>query len=343
MSESSPFFRQWTLLRALAAGGGVTIKTLSGSTGVSEKTIRRDLTLLRRVGFPVEESAGEFGRKTFSFAGNVPMLQFAYDEALALSLCRRAAIGFGGTYVETSLQSAFTKIEAALGRRAAKYVATMLGRIAQTQLAGDYTAKAELLDRLFIAIEEDRAVFLTYHSQRSTEPVTYDVYPYRLIDHRGALYLYGYSPDHGETRTWKVDRMVDAEPTEVRFQRPEDDQITAQLAGNFGIFSGRGNVRVRIRFAPIAARYVSEKRMHASQQVEPQPDGGAIVEFHLSNTTEVKAWTLSFSTAAEVLEPEALRLEIAADLRVLCEKYFEGEGRTESPMPLITKRRRSAR
>ena len=81
--------------------------------------------------------------------------------------------------------------------------------------------------------------------------------------------------------------MLDAEPTEVRFQRPDAGQITAQLAGNFGVFSGKGDVHVRIRFAPSAARYVAEKRMHASQQVAPQPDGGAIVEFRLSNTTGV--------------------------------------------------------
>ena len=44
--------------------------------------------------------------------------------------------------------------------------------------AGDYAQKAELVDRLAQAIEDRRAVFLTYQSLRSTEPVTYDAYPY---------------------------------------------------------------------------------------------------------------------------------------------------------------------
>jgi len=323
MSHSSPLLRQWLLLRAIASGNGAaTVKSLVASTGMSEKTIRRDLAVLRRVGFPVEEKSGEFGRKTFSLATpNIPVLQFGYDEALALYLCRRTAIGFSGTFVEQSLHEAFLKIEASLGQRVARYVETMLTRVIQTQIGGDYAAKAELLDRLFIAIEEDRALFLTYQSQRSTEPVTYDVYPYRLVDHHGSLYLFGYSPDHGETRTWKVDRMLDAQPTEIRFQRPDDAQVAAQLAGNFGIFSGKGDVRVRIRFAPSAARYVSEKRMHASQKVELQPDGSAIVDFQLSNTTEVKAWALSFGAAATVLEPLQLIHEIARELAALTETY----------------------
>ena len=323
MPARSPLQRQWTLLQAVdAARGEATIRSLAESTGMSEKTIRRDLALLRRVGFPLEEAAGDYGRKTFTLAAPAgPPLRFAFDEALALQLCRRAAVGFQGTFVEQSLRNAFAKIEATLGPRAAKYVATMLDRVVQTQIGAAYHAQAELLDRLMIAIEEDRAVFLTYRSQRSTEPVTYDVYPYRLIDHRGSLYLFGYSPDHGETRTWKVDRMLDAEPTEVRFQRPDDGELTRQLAGSFGVFSGKGDVRVRIRFAPGAARYVAEKRMHASQKVEPQNDGGAIVEFRLSNTTEVKAWILSFGPAAEVLEPTELREEMAKDLEELAQTY----------------------
>jgi predicted DNA-binding transcriptional regulator YafY len=281
--------------------------------------------VLRRVGFPVEETTGEFGRKSYSLAVDVPALQFGYDEALALHLCRRSVSGFAGTFVDLSLQSAFDKIAASLGPRAAKYVETMLTRIVQTQISGGYADKAELLDRLFIAIEESKTTFLTYRSQRATEPVTIECYPLRILDHRGSLYLYGYSRDHGENRTWKVDRMVDAQPTEFQFQRPDDEQISAQLAGSFGIFTGKGDVPVRIRFAPSAARYVSEKRMHASQTVIPQPDGGAIVEFRLSNTTEVKAWALSFGPAAEVLEPETLRNEIAADLSATASRYAKSK------------------
>jgi predicted DNA-binding transcriptional regulator YafY len=252
MHDASPLLRQWSLLRAIAGDRESTVKTLAATTGMSEKTIRRDIALLRDVGFPIDERSGEYGRKTFSMhRGGAPALEFSYDEALALYLCRRASAGFCGTFVEQALSVAFRKIETSLGRRAAKYVDTMLARIAQTQHAGDYTDKAELLDRLFIAIEEDRTVFLTYQSQRSTEPVTYDVYPYRIIEHRGSLYLFGHSPDHGEPRTWKVDRITDVGLTDIHFQRPADAQIDAQLSGNFGIFSGQGDTLIRIRFAPL--------------------------------------------------------------------------------------------
>ncbi len=83
----------------------------------------------------------------------------------------------------------------------------------------------------------------------------------------------------------------------------------------------QGRRTVRIRFAASAARYVQEKRMHASQQTELQTDGSAVVEFRLSNTTEVKAWVLSFGAAAEVLEPEELRDELQRTLIEARELY----------------------
>ena len=42
---------------------GFTVKELVAVSGMSEKTIRRDLTFLKEVGFDVTESVGDFGRK----------------------------------------------------------------------------------------------------------------------------------------------------------------------------------------------------------------------------------------------------------------------------------------
>ena len=43
-----------------------TIKELVKATGMSEKTVRRDIITLREVGFDVVETVGEFGRKYWS-------------------------------------------------------------------------------------------------------------------------------------------------------------------------------------------------------------------------------------------------------------------------------------
>jgi len=323
MKDRSPLLRQWTLLRAIsAAGGQATVKSLVEQTGVSEKTIRRDVALLRKVGFPVSEAVGEFGRKTFAIDGaSVPPLAFTYDEALALFLCRRAISPLAGTFFWQSAQQALRKIRASLGKRAATYVERMLGRIHPTRIGGDYSSKAEMLDQLWIAIEDSKATFITYHSTRSTEPLTYDMHPYGIVEHRGSLYLVGHSQQHDELRHWKVDRIEEVEVTKVPFRRPADFDLEEHLAGSFGVYRGGKSVRVRVRFAPEAARYVREKTMHASQRVVPQQDGSVIAEFQLGSLVEVKSWILSFGRQAEVLEPLELIDEVASELRAALGTY----------------------
>ena len=62
--EESALARQWRLLKLLTfAPKGFTIKELVAVSGVSGKTIRRDLVFLQEVGFDVAETVSDHGRK----------------------------------------------------------------------------------------------------------------------------------------------------------------------------------------------------------------------------------------------------------------------------------------
>ena len=74
-------------------------------------------------------------------------------------------------------------------------------------------------------------MFITYQSMRATEPVTYDIYPYGLIYHRGSLYLVGRSPQRDEVCHWKIDRVEAAEVTEVHFNWPDDFDLRSTCGG----------------------------------------------------------------------------------------------------------------
>jgi proteasome accessory factor B len=291
---------------------------------VSEKTIRRDLELFLRSGFPLTETTEDHGRKKWQVQvdRNQPGLSFALDEAIALYLARHLMEPLAGTMFWDAVQRAFRKVRATLGPQAIKYVGQLGAMFHQTKVgASDYTKKAELIDELMIGIEDRRAVFITYQSLRATEPVTYDIYPYGLAYHRGSLYLIGFAPDHREIRHWKVDRIEDAEATPVHFQRPEDFDLREHLAKSFGVFQGDGDVHVKVRFAASVARYVTESSWHSSQQLTPQKDGSLLAEFNLGHTEEIKHWIQSFGKHAVVLEPEQLRAEMIGELNALRDAY----------------------
>ncbi len=62
--ESHPLVRQWRVLKLLTySPTGFTVKELAVLSGMCEKTVRRDLVLLQRVGFDMSETVVEHGRK----------------------------------------------------------------------------------------------------------------------------------------------------------------------------------------------------------------------------------------------------------------------------------------
>jgi proteasome accessory factor B len=325
MASSAPLVRQWLLLRTLSTWRhGATIRELADELEVSEKTIRRDLDTFLDVGFPVRETVEDHNRKKYLIEppGGEPGLVFAFDEALALYFARQLLEPLAGTPFWEAANRAFRKIRASLGPGALQYAQRLSGMFHQTMVGvSDYARKAELIDQLMLGIEDRRAVFITYQSLRATEPVTYDIYPYGLVYHRGSLYLVGWAPEHGEVRHWKLDRMTDAEVTEFPFEPPAEFDLQAHLSRSFGVFQGNGQVHVQVRFSAEVARYVCESRWHASQQVVAQKDGSVVADFDLDHTEEVKRWILSFGRHAEVLKPESLRNDMLDELTALRRRY----------------------
>ena len=332
MADDLPLVRQWLLFRKLCSHHyGLTIKDVMHEFGVSEKTVRRDLEVFQKAGFQLIETVGEFGRKTWHLeAGkDEPGLTFAFDEAIALYLGRRFLEPLAGTPFWEAAQKAFKKIRATLGPPALEYVDKFGAMFHQTMVgANDYAKKADLIDQLMIGIEDRKAVFITYQSLRATESVTYDVYPYGLVYHRGALYLVGRKPQDDEICHWKVARIEDAKVDKVHFQRPEDFDLQQHLAKSFGVYHGDGDVKIKVWFAPAVARYVCESNWHESQKLTPEKDGGVVAEFDLSDTEEIKRWIMSFGQHAVVLEPESLKAAIVQELTSLLAAYSGESGRT---------------
>lgn len=328
MPGQPSLIRQWTLLRILCSRRfGATIKELAQEAGVNQKTIRRDLETFRLAGFRLEEITGPHGRKTYRLSPAPQPLEigFPIDEAAALYFGQRLLEPLAGTVFWEAANRAFRKIRTMLGPAAVRYIDRLGAAFYHTRFgAAEYAAKAEILDTLTQAIADRQAVFLTYHSLRSTEPVTYDAYPYGLVHHFGRMYLIGWAPRREAIRTWRVDRMLDVQLAELRFPPPEDFDLQKYMAPAFGIYHGDDQVQVRIRFSRRVARYVKEGHWHPSQKLGAQPDGSLVAEFTLGTTEEIKHWIMSFGPEAEVLAPAELRQTVAEEVYRTLAHYQPG-------------------
>lgn len=326
MGKQSALVRQWILLKVLSVrNDGLTVGELAREMEVSEKTIRRDLSTFKTVGFPIDEATGNYGRKSYRLDSGwgKPDLAFTFDEALALYLGRKFLQPLAGTLVWEAAERAFAKIKASLGNRVLRYLDRVGGAFHESTFgASDYSKHADILDTLLIGIEDRKVVWITYQSQQATEPVTYDIHPYRLTRHQGSLYLAGLKVLEEQLRTWRVDRIEAAKVDQVPFTLSPDLDLDAHFARSFGIYDGDEDLTVRVWISKDRARYVREKSWHPSQQVKTNRDGSLVVKFRLSSTVEFKSWVLGFGADAEVLEPESLRRELAGEAAAVAQKYL---------------------
>ncbi|MFO0872109.1 MAG: WYL domain-containing protein [Pirellulales bacterium] len=331
--------RQWKFLRILAhRRQGVPLKELAVEAGVTERTVRRDLEMFRTLGFPLTERTGEYGRKTWRLeVESLASLSFTLDEALAFYLGRRFLDPLAGTAPGDAAQRGFAKLRDCLGPAALRYVDRLAGSVLmRLPGASDYRAQSHLLDTLLHAMADRRAALITYRSSRATEPVEYEVHPYAIVTHKGAIYLLAFSRDHGEVRTFKMNRMETAEATMFPFERPQGFEAHAYLRGAFGIYSGQGDERIRLRFSAIVARYVQEGRWHESQQLAPQPDGSLLADFRLSSVDEILRWIQSFGPHCTVLSPPHLQARHRAEAQALVDAYAASTNRSSSTSAAAT-------
>jgi predicted DNA-binding transcriptional regulator YafY len=326
MSDTSPLARQWRLLQILSARRqGVTVLELAAEMEVVDKTIRRDLVFLAKTGFPLTETLGDHGRKSWKLDGGpgIAALKFNLTEILSLYLGRRFLEPLAGTYVWEGAQSAFKKIRAILSDSAIAYLDKLTRVYQQTPLASaDYSQHAELIERLLVATEDRKISWIVYQSARATEPVSTEVYPLTLVWHRGSLYLLAHAREDDKVKTYKVDRISDVEVSNLQFNLPEDLDAKRFLPSSFGIISGDGTVtKVSVRFDATVARYVTERKWHASQQLKKQRDGSLLAEFHLGDLREFRAWLLSFGAHVEVLEPDSLKSDLIETINAMAGVY----------------------
>jgi len=329
MSESSQLMRQWRLLQMLSSRKyGVTLQEMVDETEVSSRTLLRDLRLLKSVGFPLVEQKRDRGKKFWRMddATGIGQLSFTLEEAAALYLGRQFLEVFAGTFFWTGSQQAYQKIRSALSDHVVHYLEKLASSVHLTQNhLVNYSSRAELIDDLMVAIEDSRITVLTYQSMRSTEPVTYyDIHPYALVFHKGALYLIAWSMDHQSIRTFKIDRISDVEVQSglMKFQVPHDFNAATFLEDSFGIFSHQREPQtVRVLFSSQVVRILEEKSFHSSQKLNREKDGSVIAEYQLSSFEEFRSWVLSFGRHAQVLEPAELVESMQKEIIAMRDRY----------------------
>lgn len=308
--------RQWQLIQRLGhSRAGVGLDQLAEDLGCVRRTVYRDLDALMFAGFPLvsEKRAGKVYYKFLdSFdLGHVP---FTADEVLALVFGQDLLRPLEGTPFHDSIESALGKIRAGLGDELIAY----LDAIGQSfrVLPGPHKRYADYRDTiqtLSDAVYSRTTVALRYFTGRSGEETDRDLDPYHVWYRSGGLYVIGQDHRSGEIRTFAIERIRSIQATPRKFVPREDFDFESYTAGNFGVVAEPA-VRVVVRFSREWATQVRERTWHPSQSLREIEGGGVELEMQAGGAAELVSWILSFGPGAEVLEPAALRDQVAEAL-----------------------------
>ena len=317
--------RQWQLIQRLAKSrGGVGLDELADDLGCVRRTVYRDLDALMYAGFPVVSEKRD-GRSFYRFLdtfrlGDVP---FTPDEVLALAFGEDLLRTLEGTVFHDSIRSALAKIRAGLGPELTEYLAR-LGE-SFSVLPGphkNYAAVRETIQALNDAVVSHSTVRIRYRTGRTGAVSTRELDPYRVWYRSGGLYVVGHDHKSGEIRTFAVDRIRKIEGTEKRFEVPGDFDFETYIGSSFGVIAEPAST-VRIRFDKRWATYVEERTWHPSQKIEHEKGGRLLLTMEVGGTDDLRAWVLQFGSGAEVLEPEALRIEVQKELEGALARYAD--------------------
>ncbi|GGL17954.1 transcriptional regulator [Sphaerisporangium melleum] len=209
------------VLLLMQSRGRVTAAELAAELEVSVATARRDLEALAAAGVPVYPQPGRGGGWSLVGGARTDLSGLTEGEAQALFLLAGPA-----ATVSAEARAALRKLVRALPRtfRADAEAATDATVIDPVRWGERDRPRPAVVDLLRTAVIRRREVRLTY-AGRAGEPSERLVAPWGLIDKDDTWYLLA-GTEQGR-RTFRVDRIIQAEPTGRTGERPHGFVLTA--------------------------------------------------------------------------------------------------------------------
>jgi proteasome accessory factor B len=297
------------IIRLIEARHGMTVEELAEETGVTRRTVHRDMNAIHEAGYPLI-SEWENGQKVYRFLTrfkDIPPVNFTLQELATMYFLRSQSELFHGTPFAEEMAAIFRKVRSVLPPRLAAHLERIAGvAIPLFQGRHDYSGHAEIIKQVRDALVHQNRLTVTYRASGRDHASVYSVDPYTLAFYKGGLYLLGFAHNRNALRTFALDRIVAASIEKERFELPDEYQPEDRLRDAFGIVAEEA-MEVRIRFSALVADAVRGRIWHPSQRFDDRDDGGIELTFVAGGKLEIVSWVLSYGEHAEIIAPVELR------------------------------------
>jgi predicted DNA-binding transcriptional regulator YafY len=306
------------VLLKLQAHGRLTAAQLAQELEVSERTVYRDLADLGAAGVPVYGERGEGGGYQLVDGYRTNLTGLTSDEASALLLTGASApvaqLGLGSLLATTRLKL-LAAVPTALREVAMRAEERFL--LDPSGWAHARQRDQRHLQTIARAVWQDRQLRLAHERGM---PRT--VHPLGLVHKTGTWYLV--AAHRQQPLVFRIDRVTSASLLDAGVERPPDfalaafwERWEAEYAASLPTFVAM------VRLGPRAQRYrdaLGAASPRSAQAAEPDSDGWTEQELVFDRLEVAASALLALGPDVEVLEPPALRAEMATIARAILER-----------------------
>jgi len=312
--------RLFRIYEKIKEGSFPDVPKLMEEEGVSERTIKRDIQMLKySLNAPISYSKS---RKGYYFTKNweFPFPELSAGEVLTLFIANNLLKELKNTPLYEISFTLSKKLEKLLpehisieNRDIEKILSISFQPI---KIKKDII---DLFDKLFDSIKNRKMVWIKYYTISKDEISEREIDPYHLFNFEGVWYLVAYCHKRDEVRDFALDRIIDIKVLNERFNIIEGFNIKDYMRKSFRIFKG-GDEEITLHFDVYQARWIRERIWHESQILEEKEDGSLILKIK-GNREEIKRWIIGYGSHVKVIEPESFKDEIEEEIKKLNEIY----------------------
>jgi len=295
------------VLPAAGRDGGASLSELATTLGTSRERVLEDLDqLTERVyyhpgGWPddVQILIEPDRVHVLHASGFSRPPRLSAKETLCLALALR------GTAASSHLPDPM--VRQSLLKRAEAYLANAPESPEPALVVADYAPdESEHRETLLRAARDRVACGIMYLKPHARDAEGRLIYPYALVHAEGAWYAVAHCCVRDAVRAFRVDRVLEAAPSDTTFEVPEDFDVQ-QYVEKGRLYSADRDIEVRIRYSSRIAPWIRERATFGMISMSEEPDGSIVLHHRVSDPHWAVGQVLQYGAEAEVLGPEDLR------------------------------------
>jgi predicted DNA-binding transcriptional regulator YafY len=287
---------------------------------ISAKTAQRDIDFMRdRLLCPLHYDSSQKGYFYDDQTFSLPMVYLSSEELSSLLIARKMLQDISGGSIGHEISSVVDKITNILKKHSV--VADTIDDAFSFQLIEYSPAPEAVFKAVLEGCLKKKCLSFTYYSPAAEEKSERTVEPYHLFNYMGTWHTIGYCHLRKGIRDFALSRISEAKVLTESFKLPDDFDFKKYFLSTFGLYKGKSEKEVTLRFTPEKSKWIKDQIWHKNQKVKVLKDGSLEISFPVSDFSEIKREILKHGDEVEVIKPKILRDLIKAEAQKIAKIY----------------------